>query len=157
MNATFGVNPAAAHCLSRCSRHRSQPAIQRCPDSRARSAGQISVTAGAISGSPLGAEGMIRCTASDSSTCSRMSPGSAAAGSASPSSPASPSGSCRKTSATSTYPARSMRTASGGSASVSRRSTLGCRSRSIAAAAGTIVPSADGNAASRSRPARMPL
>ena len=45
----------------------------------------------------------------------------------------------------------------GGSASVSRRSTPGWYSRSSAAAAGTIVPSADGNAASRSRPARSPV
>jgi len=49
-----------------------------------------------------------------------------------------------------------MRTASCGSASVSRRSTLGYRSFKIAAAAGTIVLSAEGNAASRSRPARSP-
>ena len=63
----------------------------------------------------------------------------------------------RNTSATSTYPARSMRSASGGSASVSRRSTPGCCSRRSAAAAGTMVPSADGNAASRSRPARSPV
>ena len=66
------------------------------------------------------------------------------------------SASCRKISATSTYPARSIRSASGGSASVSRRSKPGCRSSRIAAAVGTMVPRADGNAASRSRPARSP-
>ena len=66
------------------------------------------------------------------------------------------SASCRKISATSTYPARSIRSASGGSASVSRRSKPGCRSCRIAAAVGTMVPRADGNAASRSRPARSP-
>ena len=66
------------------------------------------------------------------------------------------SASCRKISATSTYPARSIRSASGGSASVSRRSKPGCRSCRIAAAVGTMVPRAEGNAASRSRPARSP-
>src|ERR1700743_492838 len=47
-----------------------------------------------------------------------------------------------------------MRSASGGSASVSRRSMPGCPARSMAAAAGTIVPRAEGNAASRTPPPR---
>ena len=82
VNAILGVNPADAHCLSRCSRHRSQPAIQRWSDSRARSAGHSSVTAGASGGSPpqTAVSGMIRCTGSDSSTSSRRSSRSTIAG-----------------------------------------------------------------------------
>ena len=156
VNATRGAKPADAHCCSRCARQRSHPAIHRCSDSRARSAGHSSVTAGASGGSPphTAVSGMMRCTASDSSTCSRSSSRSAACPGSDGRLPS--AASCRKISATSTYPARSIRSASGGSASVSRRSTLGCRSCRIAAAAGTSVPSAEGKAASRSRPARSP-
>jgi len=98
---------------------------------------------------PGSAAGVISCTGSSSSR-SRGLPRRPLPGGGLPR--------CRDTGT----PARPRRTPpaacawpSGGSASVRLRSTPGCP-RPRAAAAGTIVPSADGNAAIRTRPSRRP-
>src|SRR6202007_1719488 len=92
--------------------------------------------------------------APNDAACPAPSPAAAIPGSGSrpASGSASGSGVYLNTRATSTYPARSMRSASGGSASVSRRSMLGSRVRSRGAAAGTMGPRGDGDAASCRRP-----